>query len=491
MTHCRLGGVGAPWRRDEDPRGSRRGRRRSRRRSRRPSTARPPPTRPRTGYAPSPAARPSWSTSAARALPLVGPWGLGGGGIAVALPGAVRAGDLARACGPTEVEFSGTNVQEEGVDEPDLTKTDGSTLFVASGGRLSAVDVRARRPRLVDSLPLAEGWAHELLLHGKRLLVLSQGSPRPLPGEGRLGIRAPWPYPSRTTVTEVDVSDPARLRVVRSLELEGGYLTARLVGRAARIVLSSPMGPDLPFVSPSATNGDSARATERNRAVVEAAGARRWLPGYTIRGRTGVATARGTLVDCRSVRRPLRFSGLGLVSVVTVDLERGLDPIDTDAILSDGRTVYASRTSLYVATERWDARPDGSRPLPRDVDGDPPLRHREPDADALPRERHRRRRAPEPVVALRARRRPAGREHRAAPLVGRPAHGERDRGDDPRRPRRSPRPARSRRRPRQGRAGLRRALRRRHRVRRHVPPGRPALHPRPLRARAGRSSAAS
>ncbi len=300
-----------------------------------------------------------------RALPLVGPWGIGGGGIAVALPGAVRAGDLARASGPTEVEFSGTNVQEDGVDEPDLTKTDGRTLFVASDGRLSAVDVRARRPRLVDSLPLAEGWAHELLLHGKRLLVLSQGSPRPLPSEGRLGIRAPWPYPSRTTVTEVDVSEPARLRVVRSLELEGGYLTARLVGRAARIVLSSPMGPELPFVSPSATNGDSARATERNRAVVEAAGARRWLPGYTIRGKNGVATARGALVDCRSVRRPLRFSGLGLVSVVTVDLGRGLDPVDTDAILSDGRTVYASRTSLYVATERWDARPDGSRPLPQ------------------------------------------------------------------------------------------------------------------------------
>ena len=83
-----------------------------------------------------------------------------------------------------------------------------------------------------------------------------------------------------------------------------------------------------------------------------------------MRGRNGVATARGALVDCRSVRRPLRFSGLGLVSVVTVDLERGLDPIDTDAILSDGRTVYASPTSLYVATERWDARPDGSRPLP-------------------------------------------------------------------------------------------------------------------------------
>src|SRR5688572_3262987 len=69
----------------------------------------------------------------ARALPLVGPWGLGGGGFAVAMPSAARAGDLGGATG-AGVEFSGTNVQEEGVDEPDLTKTDGRTLFVAANG---------------------------------------------------------------------------------------------------------------------------------------------------------------------------------------------------------------------------------------------------------------------------------------------------------------------------------------------------------------------
>ena len=54
------------------------------------------------------------------------PLGLGGGGFVVAMPSAARAGDLGGATG-AGVEFSGTNVQEEGVDEPDLTKTDGRT----------------------------------------------------------------------------------------------------------------------------------------------------------------------------------------------------------------------------------------------------------------------------------------------------------------------------------------------------------------------------
>ena len=82
------------------------------------------------------------------------------------------------------VDYSGTNVQEEGVDEPDLVKTNGRTLFAVANGRLNAVDVRTPRPRLLDSLKLAAASSHELLLHGDRLLVLSRGGywAEPLPG---------------------------------------------------------------------------------------------------------------------------------------------------------------------------------------------------------------------------------------------------------------------------------------------------------------------
>ena len=73
------------------------------------------------------------------------------------------------------VDFSGTNVQEEGVDEPDIVKTDGNTLFALANGKLNAVDVSSAKPRLLDTLTLDPGQSHELLLHGDRLLVLSRG----------------------------------------------------------------------------------------------------------------------------------------------------------------------------------------------------------------------------------------------------------------------------------------------------------------------------
>ena len=67
-------------------------------------------------------------------------------------------------------------------------------------------------------------------------------------------------------------------------------------------------------------------------------------------------------MQCRHVRKPAGFSGLGLLTVLTVDLAKGLQPVDSDAVMTDGRIVYASPESLYVATERWADRPDPNKP---------------------------------------------------------------------------------------------------------------------------------
>ena len=64
----------------------------------------------------------------------VGPYGLGSplfrGGVV----------EATRAAAPQQegVDYSGTNVQEEGVDEPDIVKTDGSTLFAVSAAERPA-----------------------------------------------------------------------------------------------------------------------------------------------------------------------------------------------------------------------------------------------------------------------------------------------------------------------------------------------------------------
>ena len=163
---------------------------------------------------------------------------------------------------------------------------------------------------------------------------------------------------------------------------------------------------------------------KKNRAVVASSRARSWLPTYRIK-RAGAKPGRERpLVQCRNVRSSPEFSGLGMLTVLTVDLAKGLEPVDSTAVMTDGRIVYASPESLYVATERWADRPDPEQAddgEERRPHRDPQVRHLEPAADAVPRQRRRRRLSAQPVVALRAQGRPARRQHREPGVVGAPA----------------------------------------------------------------------
>ena len=78
------------------------------------------------------------------------------------------------------------------------------------------------------------------------------------------------PYsPAQSVLSEIDVSNPKALRLVRTLTLDGGYVDARLVGSTARIVVSSQVPTKLPFEQPTeSTNAALATARNHNRAVV-------------------------------------------------------------------------------------------------------------------------------------------------------------------------------------------------------------------------------
>ena len=271
--------------------------------------------------------------------------------------------ETARQAAPKQgVDYSGTNVQEEGVDEPDLVKTNGTTLFAVANGNLRAVDVDGAKPRLLDSLALEPSSSYELLLHGDRLLVLSRGGVwiEPLPA---IAARIAPYQPATSVLAEVDVSNPSQLRLVRTLTLDGSYVAARLVGSVARIVAAAQLPAALPFKPPTDGSPEAIAAAKRqNEAVVARSKVTSWLPSYRIKRAGAKAGKARPLVQCRHVRRPTAFSGLGMLTVLTVDLTKGLQPVDTASVMTDGRIVYASPESLYVATERWADRPDPDKP---------------------------------------------------------------------------------------------------------------------------------
>ncbi len=299
------------------------------------------------------------------ALEMVGPWGLGGGAMAVDMAGA--GGDAAESAAVPQADgggsmaaersvaepvegqdYSGTNVQEAGVDEPDTVKTDGERLYLIRGQYLDIVDVSGPSPRLLSSVDIG-GWGQQLLHAGDRLLVFGQveGGAHPLARDV-----GGFFWQSGSTLSLYDVEDPADPELVSTLQLDGWVASARLVDGVARVVLNAqPVG--LPFVSPEGTGLRAERAAaEANRQVIEESTVDNWIP-YYVRTSSDGSVDEGALLPCEQVHHPRDFSGLGTTTVLSLDLAGDLSPGGSAAVLAGGETVYASAERLYVATNRW------------------------------------------------------------------------------------------------------------------------------------------
>ena len=262
-------------------------------------------------------------------------------GVAPSVPGTTAQAAPAPSAAVKEStpDFSQTNVQEAGVDEPDIVKTDGRTVFAIAQGKLFAVDVRGADPKLVGTLDLADGYGHQLLIRGDRLLVMSNayggGS-----FSGDVIISS-----SQVVISEIDVSAPATMSVRRTMTLEGALVDARLTGGTARVVVSA--SPD--YIQPAAIS----RTTLRS-----------FVPRTVLKSNISGKTFRRSVVSCDDVRHPRRFSGLDLLTVLTIDLDKGLFNVDRDAMMAGAQTVYASTTGLYVASQRYVQSLEAGRVVP-------------------------------------------------------------------------------------------------------------------------------
>jgi hypothetical protein len=227
-------------------------------------------------------------------------------------------------------DYSTTNNQEAGVDEPDIAKTDGDTLFTVNGDTVYAISVRGDS-KMLGALKL-DGYGGQLMLRGHRLVAITeQGG---FVNDRPIAALAPIPYGyGKTVLTEIDVTHPAAMTVSRQLTFDGSFAAARQNGGTIRVVLNST-----PLAYTQADTVDTARG---------------WLPrSHFISNVTGRKRTRA-FVPCGRVSRPPVFSGLGMLSIVTLNLDKGLWQEDSDGVMTDAQTVYGSTKHLYVATQRW------------------------------------------------------------------------------------------------------------------------------------------
>ena len=149
-------------------------------------------------------------------------------------------GDFATA---TALDHSTTNLQEQGVDEADLTKTDGEYLYLISGGKLIIVDaLPAEQTQIVSTTDLT-GSSAGLYLDGDRLIVVSQVW-EPLSGGAALADNAFSSYPpstSRVRVVTYDITDRSSPTVVETTTLDGTLASSRMIDGRLYVVLNDQL----------------------------------------------------------------------------------------------------------------------------------------------------------------------------------------------------------------------------------------------------------
>ncbi len=282
-----------------------------------------------------------------RGLELVGPYGWDGGmyafaddsgGVGVGVAGAPAGAEAASSSAPalpgavsqraTSGE-SGTNVQEVGVDEPDVVKTDGGLLVRIRGGELTTYDVRGGDVERLGDLRIDDLIGGEVLLVDD--MVTAIGHDRGSEDDG-----------GRTRVVTVDVSDPSAPVVVETAVFDARQVVARLHGDTVRLVLSAGL-PELDFVQPDGDRGEVS-AEEENEELVRATSLEDWLPGVALSGGD-----EEPLLDCSDVALPDDDLGLDTVSIVAFDAGEPAS-FETTALAAGTTIAYASVDHLYLAT---------------------------------------------------------------------------------------------------------------------------------------------
>ncbi|MET9230468.1 beta-propeller domain-containing protein [Lentzea sp. NPDC003310] len=281
--------------------------------------------------------------------PYVSAYGLGGGNVMYAEGMAADTGGVAqksvpdaRAATPPaqQQEHSTTNVHEQGVDEPDIVKTDGQRVFSIADGKLRVIDVASKA--LTGTVDLGERRASQLLVQGDRALVVTEGPvlmEKPVTPPGR-------PSFAPASGTELVLVDLKGLKEISSLKTDGFYLDARQIGGTARVVVRSQ--PRIEWAYPDQTTNE-AGSLRRNKEILQNTPISSWLPQYEL-SENG-AKSSGTLVDCANVSHPVVHSGTSMLTVLTFELSGQLGTGQPVSIVADGDTVYGTDRSLYVADD--------------------------------------------------------------------------------------------------------------------------------------------
>ena len=276
------------------------------------------------------------------------------------------------------VDYSGTNNQEQGVDEADFVKTNGYNIFFVDNGVLHIMDVPEFGEIEHASTTDIQGSPVAMMLNEDNLVVVSTVSNWNIdyddPLQEAMGWSDDW-YGWRTNTltkfTVFDISNSSSPEINRELYIEGYYMTAREVAGTVRTVTHTWMNiPDLRTwisypddywtVDYSEEERRNMRevaaleAMEYNQRVMSEISLEDILPQVHERIGSEIITHHMDGDDCSDFAAPEDALNRGYTSIFTIDLISEELDFEADHIVGNWPLVYSSQDTLIITENAWD-----------------------------------------------------------------------------------------------------------------------------------------
>ncbi len=254
---------------------------------------------------------------------------MAGGDMAMAAveDGAVSSADTGTGAGFSDADtgagtdFSETNIQEAGVDEADIVKTDGTYIYILrQDGTFAIVEAAGKDSRLL-SLTAVDGTQdasmHELYLDGDTLYLIASCYASSLASEDDV-------YYTRsgreTTLYTYDISDRSAPALTASVTQDGAYEDSRKNGSFLYL-----------FTSYDPTIADT---YEKSRIAPLIGGAQ---------------------AEAGDIYLPESLSDLACLVISSVDASAPDQVFDSKVLVSGASTYYVSPENIYMANLRYDS----------------------------------------------------------------------------------------------------------------------------------------
>ena len=178
---------------------------------------------------------------------------------ATALPAATT-GAVAEKAGGGAGDYSRTNIQVEGVDEPDIVKNDGKYIYSVNGNKVEIVYAYPPEDMKIVSEINVGSYVNNIFINGDKLIIFSQSY-------GPIGILESEVAESSGMMPPIRNSGPQTKIYVYNIEnrekpvlennisAEGNYVDARMIGEYVYVISNKQVSIDAPVLPYYEVNG--------------------------------------------------------------------------------------------------------------------------------------------------------------------------------------------------------------------------------------------